>query len=729
MTQIKPHLYFFQASLLCLITLLSFQGSAANLNKQKDSGTPTQQDPPAKSTDTGATPGIAIRNSRYGPVKPGDNLYQIARIVNPSGSKLTLKETMQAIFEANPHAFLGSMAQIKLGATLTIPDFSEEMPTENAKKIQTSSPVIDSIALPSRETNSNSRGDIPTFVDKSAEQKIQLETSHSTQEPTAKQEEVPPGLPSEADDNHELPSEFNEIGATEDNGQIGSSKISANKEPSSKPLNVTPLAGSDDEPASLRESPSENSVPNTSKPNSDVPQRQPFGRATTNELGDLQSQLADARQELDRLVSERDSSTAINQTSISRVGTSLSQSPLFQWLPWVLIALMLPFMLYLLLKRNREAVLPIPAPNEEYPDFETDVITSPPPTNEFESPTLTGEENIARAGDTLEIPTNPEYEVDSDHANLLDSSDIKPSGLDTLQALRPELTTRNPTQTLECNEDRPPKADASLDLAQEAELHLAYEQYSEAERNINQLLKSDPKNDRNRLLQLKLFAETARINELKVLSEELLQKHPDEQSDIHKQIQSIREASLSQYGNITTTQQVPTAVEDGSIAAEPEKDEKGSVTEEPAAEATYSDDISDYLSDNTLSDIDGLSVDTMSIEYEDFAHALLDDNAPLEDLTEQEMDAISAEMELMDEPDQLIIERNELTSNENYTEPGILSDTDPHYHPTGERTLELCVENKSSERFPSDVSRPFDLDAKLHNTVSGDKSSKDKDSS
>jgi hypothetical protein len=729
MTQIKPHLYFFQASLFCLITLLSFQGSAANSNRQKDNGTPTQQGSPATSSDTGAAPAIAIRNSQYGPVKPGDNLYQIARTANPSGTKRTLKETMQAIFEANPHAFLGSMAQIKLGATLTIPDFSEETPIENAKKTQTSSPVIDSIALPSRETNSSSGGDVPTFVDQSTERKAQPETSNSTQESTAKQEEVPPELPSEADENHELPSEFNEIEATEDNGQIGSPKTFIDKEPSGKPLDVTPLADSDDEPASHQESPLENAIPNTSKPNSEIPQRQAFGRATTNELGDLRSQLADARQELDRLVSERDSSTAINQTSISRVGTSLSQSPLFQWLPWVLIALMLPLMLYLLLKRNRETVLPIPDPNEEYPDFEADIITPTPSTNEFESPTLTGEENITRPGDTLEITTNPEYEVDSDHANLLDSSNIKPSGLNTLQS-SPELTTRNPTQTLECNEDRPPKADASLDLAQEAELHLAYEQYSEAERNINQLLKSDPQNDRNRLLQLKLFAETARINELKALSEELLQKHPDEQSDIHKQIQSIRETSMSQYGNRATTQQIPMAVEeDGPIMAEPEKGEKAPAAEELASEATYSDDISDYLSDNTLSDIDGLSVDTMSIEYEDFAHALLDDNAPLEDLTEQEMDAISAEMELMDEPDQLIIERNELTSNKNYTEPGVLSDTDPHYRPAGERTLELCVENEPSEQFPSNVSNPFDLDAKLHNTTPGDQSSKDKDSS
>jgi hypothetical protein len=187
---------------------------------------------------------------------------------------------------------------------------------------------------------------------------------------------------------------------------------------------------------------------------------------------------------------------------------------------------------------------------------------------------------------------------------------------------------------------------------------------------------------------------------------------------------------MSQYGNRATTQQIPMAVEeDGPIMAEPEKGEKAPAAEELASEATYSDDISDYLSDNTLSDIDGLSVDTMSIEYEDFAHALLDDNAPLEDLTEQEMDAISAEMELMDEPDQLIIERNELTSNKNYTEPGVLSDTDPHYRPAGERTLELCVENEPSEQFPSNVSNPFDLDAKLHNTTPGDQSSKDKDSS
>jgi hypothetical protein len=398
-------------------------------------------------------------------------------------------------------------------------------------------------------------------------------------------------------------------------------------------------------------------------------------------LVDVRNQLAQAREELDHLISDRES-LGKGQSTLGRMGASITKNPIQQWIPWILVALMLPALLFLFLRRRQPAAV-ASSIQAQPPKIAAPTETSENTVNEFESPTLTGQSLTEKEGDTVEIMTSPVFGVQEDDTEPQQSDDLELSGEDTHQSLHPGLLSTNSSQTVEGEEERIKEADASLDTSQEAEIYLAYEQYSLAERTIDELLEAEPENDRNLLLRLKLYAKTDRMSELESLSAELLQKHPDEDSDTHKQVQDICEEALKQHSTKATTQLPASGIAthtatqhlndtaDGEIIEEVE--EKGIDPIAKNLDELYSDDIADYLSDDSLSNLDGLSTDTMSIEYEDFAHALLDDNAPLEDLTEQEIDAISAEMELMDEPDQVILESN------SYSEVQNLSDADPHY--------------------------------------------------
>jgi len=767
MTQNRQYVTFLQASLLCLLIFMPLQGFAIgsietgtipsfNVSQRiafnpsnrtaillAQAVDPQTPEPKAgETTDPGSNPQpIVIENGKYGPVKPGDNLYQIARAALPKDSKISLQDAMQVIFDANPHAFLETMEQIKLGAYLTIPSFSNEVPASQATEDQPASPILDSIALPADDQE----GVAPfveklTIPDTPLEETTPEETTpeETTSEETTSEETLPKQAPAAkpTEEESEPPKETDET-ITESNSppeitapfghDLPNDQQSAPKSVDEPIHQLNEDSQVSDDTKAPDDPPIGNDAPVVIEPS----QPQATQEGINNELVDVRSQLAQAREELDRLINERES-IGERETTINRMSTSLAQNPMLQWVPWILVALMLPALLFLLLRHRKPTET---SQNQEYPDTEPPAVIPDSTVNEFESPTLTGQSPLEKAGDTVEIMTSPVFGVPGDQsASSPDSSELEPSGPDTPQSLRPGLLASNSAQTLEGEERRIQAADASLDTSQEAEIYLAYEQYSLAERTINQLLESEPDNDRNLLLQLKLFSQTGRMSELKNLSVELLQKHPDMESDTHKEIQDICAAALNQHSSMGTTQlpsgeiTTETATQkldettNNDEAIEKEEIEEikeiDPLTESPASDELYSDDIADYLSEDSLSDLDGLSADTMNIEYEDFAHALLDDNAPLEDLTEQEMDAISAEMELMDDPDQVIIEPSNSVSN--YPEVEGLSDEDPHYAIVEDATVELDPQDLDSDSIATNLDIPFDQSTPLKDSPTED---------
>ena len=772
MTQNRQYVTFLQASLLCLVIFMPLQGFAIGsiesgatpsfevsqpiafnpsnrtailLAQAIDPQTPKPKTGEATDPESNPQP-IAIENGKYGPVKVGDNLFQIARAAVPKNSKLSLQDAMKVIFDANPHAFLETMEQIKLGAYLTIPNFPDEVSISETTEDQPTSPVLDSIALPADDQEGVAPFvEKPTIPDTTSEETASEETTseETASEETASEGTTSEGAPQEQDSATKPPGEGSEppketdatiternspseitvpFGYDRPNDQQSSSK--SVDEPISELNENTQVS---DDTKSSDDPPIDNDTPAVIEPS----QPQATQEGINNELVDVRSQLAQAREELDLLINERES-IGEQETTLNRMSTSLAQNPMLQWVPWILVALMLPALLFLLLRHRKPVEI---SQTQEYLDIEAPAVIPDSTVNEFESPTLTGQSPLENAGDTVEIMTSPVFGVPEDQGeSSSDSSEYESSGPDTPQSLRPGLLAGNSAQTLEGEERRIQEADASLDTSQEAEIYLAYEQYSLAERTINQLLESEPDNDRNLLLQLKLFAHTGRTSELKNLSVELLQKHPDMESDTHQQIQDICATALNQHSSMATTQlpageiTTETATQnldettDNDEAIEEEKIEEikeiDPLTESPASDELYSDDIADYLSEDSLSDLDGLSADTMNIEYEDFAHALLDDNAPLEDLTEQEMDAISAEMELMDEPDQVIMEPS--NSINNYPEVEGLSDEDPHYASVEDATVELDPQDQDSNSIATNLDIAFDQNSPLKDSPTED---------
>jgi len=75
---------------------------------------PVAEIPSATSASTGA--------NEYGPVKPGDTLYQVAKKLGPDKS-LTPQQVMLALLRANPSAFFGNnVNNLKTGKILTMPE-------------------------------------------------------------------------------------------------------------------------------------------------------------------------------------------------------------------------------------------------------------------------------------------------------------------------------------------------------------------------------------------------------------------------------------------------------------------------------------------------------------------------------------------------------------------------------------------------------------------------------
>ncbi|MDG4597794.1 MAG: FimV/HubP family polar landmark protein, partial [Candidatus Contendobacter sp.] len=106
--------------------------------RRNDGGEPTSK-PAALLTQTGGTPEPATLPAEtpstsariyrpgdtYGPVAVGEGLWGIALKVRPDPA-ITREQMMQALFQANPHAFgKAGIGGLRIGATLRIPSFQE----------------------------------------------------------------------------------------------------------------------------------------------------------------------------------------------------------------------------------------------------------------------------------------------------------------------------------------------------------------------------------------------------------------------------------------------------------------------------------------------------------------------------------------------------------------------------------------------------------------------------
>ena len=78
---------------------------------------PSSSLPPETSLDT-------IEGSDYHLVQQGDTLWSITQRVRPD-NRLMMQQTMLAIFEANPEAFIGNINMMVVGTNLRIPSVAE----------------------------------------------------------------------------------------------------------------------------------------------------------------------------------------------------------------------------------------------------------------------------------------------------------------------------------------------------------------------------------------------------------------------------------------------------------------------------------------------------------------------------------------------------------------------------------------------------------------------------
>ena len=57
----------------------------------------------------------------YGPVRPNEDLTQVANVVRPGSTRLSTFQTMLALYRSNPGAFAGSPGKLKSGSMLRVP--------------------------------------------------------------------------------------------------------------------------------------------------------------------------------------------------------------------------------------------------------------------------------------------------------------------------------------------------------------------------------------------------------------------------------------------------------------------------------------------------------------------------------------------------------------------------------------------------------------------------------
>ncbi len=678
----------------------------------------------------------ALKDGQYGPVRAGDSLSKIARrVAGPGASKETVKALMDAIYAANPQAFAGSMDALEKGTYLAIP--SETDISLGASYLATSAAIGISDFVVTVD------GDNDIVIDDS----VTTPAAAPATEPSANQPEEPSPTPPVTV--AESPRGELKILPPDETAAAISRRMSERmaaldrKADASKPV-TEPVETVDNDPsvaetvtiASDQSSGNKNDLAGSiAALRTEVASLKAERNKLLDRVATTEAKLEGTEEALHRLELKIEALTkALGDRTTSDYGALLAK-----WLPWLLLPL-LPLLLFLAWRRRRaESVDEIAAPatpippagngavNSEAPadilgdDIETvesasrgidiDALENPVQSELSEPTTTSSDASQAEPQDTLTMtmgaapppdqvqaiaspslsatePGSLDGDLDSLLRPALDEIDHAPVASDTQETMRPQQGDAENEATQILNLDS--GDDAHLDSAEEAEIYLAYGQFSLAEETINKLLAKDPDNDRHKLLQLKLFAETGRMNELQTLTIDLLQKYPDPDNGMHQQVQNIsnqaftkkamREKTLSDQDAVPvqpeSTQQTPAAADPTLAQMSVEADKLS---------ATYADDIVDYMSEETLPDLDLASLDE-NLEETVFEDPLRDtsDTAPSlelddEDLTDSDLDSLTVDMELRQAKLEIDTEGDDKTVHEDHIEE--FSDTDLRLEP------------------------------------------------
>ncbi len=689
-----------------------------------------------------------IENGQYGPVRPGDTLMEIARVA-ARGTGLSADEMARRIYKANPDAFLGSMNYLERGAMLYIPDATTAQ-AKPAGSVQ--------IAQAAPES-SYGISTISDFAFTLPHEEIEVEGDTIAAPPakpkTVESEETKAPAADEARKSLEiLPPDQTSRRIAQDIARKLDDNQKRKADAEQSQSEAVTLDSRNENPvpapnASLKSAigDSVETSPEPAAPESPAVSRDEFQQGKTDDdKGTV------APEKPAEPVDHEPLKAAVETNDLPKADESTSRrfETLLKWLPWIVILLSLPLFLLLKLRRKSEPPIRIPPPESR-----SDIDNSPggqrvsgrhdeprPPkvpgvpdeTSEFAQSTMVLEKPEAGFGDDSANPFHTQ-ETALD-ASDLDTAhdDLQPTAEDTQETIRPAEADGPSTQILDFSENLGHEGDRELDAAQEAEIYLAYGQYSLAQVAINKLRQSNQDNDRFKLLQLKLFAETGKLDEMNQLAQEILEGNAAD-GGLSEQVRKITDRAQQRYiKNQSSNETESDSRADASVAEDTANDrlpasdkEAGDAhLAETAAmempEQTFGEEIDDYLHKNpdldaSIENADpiGDSLGSLTAEIE----GDLSGETPVvveEAFTDAELDAISMELDLMDDPGDSLEISDELGDSYNHQAVENFSDTDYRLSPLGRTD----PQEDKSERL--DV--PFDLESELEKLSQGDSPNK-----
>ncbi len=595
---------------------------------------------PAKRTRPRSRRRITIENGEYGPVKRGDSLSKIA-IVAARETGFTTETMMNLIYEANPEAFGGSPDYLIEGATLYIPGLEPALPQKYSKKTIVTGPPVDApqrtvaskprltIVAPEGENTEKgaATGDIEKGIAASrlAENAGGQATTAGTGESTAREEELQLQVQILKNENAELQNKLSNT--TEQLGNMKNeldrlvvelralSEIRRLQESQQEPsltekierwlpwlllfitLPAALLLGTRSRKQELvvGAAPAPAAVPPAPLAESSIPAQTSLKPAHTQAKPAVAPQTA----------AQPTPAAAAPEPAAPRKDDTLIPEAVFEFPPEdedeseavttnasddTQESDIAPASTFSLLDDDEDEKQ-VEDSSEKPPATKENMPEPAAPTPPTQAPATTADE-----AESVEKPASDSDQSAEDEATV---ATVKPAYQDdTQEVIRSTLGKLEATQLINPGEMiREPES--SLDATQEAEIYIAYDQFSLAEKTIKRLLKSDPDNDRYLLLQLKLFAETGQMDQLQNLSVKLLHKHPDPDSEFNQRIRSICDKAFTQV-EIKKPKITPRSLGAREIHAENIDNE--TVLDEMTAETLFVDGIEDYIDDDTLSE-------------------------------------------------------------------------------------------------------------------------------
>ncbi len=661
---------------------------------------------------------IEIIDGQYGPVRSGDTLNRIARAA-AKGTGLTEKEMAEAIYAANPEAFSGSINRLEKGSTLVIPSVTTTEASPRTAVTTDISSIHDLMNdLPSESYVERGKS-IPAVNRQGPGSVLEILPPDEASSRIARAMSEEYQRETEA-----LAADVKKSAAAKSGGNVANR--SQENDPEDRAIASTGALSDDLKKAA--------STSTELKSGSDT-SNEPAEDNIKNELAETKQALASTQEQLKRLTLQIESLSQIQNSHPQ--GTGSGMDLILKWLPWLLLVLAAPLLIFFGFRKRQPVEYitqqqSIPAQNlSETRDDDVlhhnDVVASEYADSLFDetqkpvTETEPAADNFSSDTQSLDHPE----EFAETAWDTLATDDLQPSSSDTQETIRPPVFGASKATQVIGQDDVLDETDAGLDSAQEAEIYLAYGQLSLAERTISKLIASHPDNDRYRLLELKLFAETGRMSDLQNLSVNLLGKYPDPDSGVNQQVRNICDkafrkqsqmdpvASPDPSHNQEALESTSETVSAQHVQAEASSDTLEEPTTQGTAEALYDDDISDYLHDDALSE---LSDDDPLVEsfknFDDATDPETEDT--FDSLNDEELGDITSELEL--EPPIDTLELGEQL-DETYADPKMenFSDTDYRLNPLG-RNL-LAEKNREPTHQKSDLidhlELPFDLESEI----------------